>query len=83
MMSGEPVAWSSHKQPIVTLYTTEVEFVAASAYACQAVWMSRILKEISHSQTEWTKLMCDNTSTIKLSKNLVLHRRSKHVRVRF
>ena len=27
--------------------------------------------------------MCDNTSTIKLSKNPVLHGRSKHIRVRF
>ena len=27
--------------------------------------------------------MCGNTSTIKLSKNSVLHRRCKHIRVRF
>ena len=45
--------------------------------------MRRILIEIGHSQIEGTKLMCDNTSTIKLSKNPVLHGRSKHIRVRF
>ena len=82
MMSGGVVAWSSHKQPIVTLSTTEAEFVASSACACQAVWMRRILKE-RHSQIEEKKLMCGNTSTIKLSKNSVLHRRCKHIRVRF
>uniref|UniRef100_A0A151UI49 Retrovirus-related Pol polyprotein from transposon TNT 1-94 n=1 Tax=Cajanus cajan TaxID=3821 RepID=A0A151UI49_CAJCA len=27
--------------------------------------------------------MCDNSSTIKLSKNPVMHGRSKHIRVRF
>ena len=59
MMSGGAIAWSSRKQPIVTLSTTEVEFVAASACACQAVWMRRLLKEIGHSQIEGTKLMCD------------------------
>ncbi|XP_022971876.1 uncharacterized protein LOC111470570 [Cucurbita maxima] len=59
MMSGGAVAWSSR---IVTLSTTEAEFVAASACACQAVWMKMILKEIGHSQIEGTKLMCDNTS---------------------
>lgn len=77
------VAWSSHKQPIVTLSTIEAEFIVAATCDCQAIWMRRILKEIGHSQEEWIALMCDNTSTIKLSKNPVLHGRSKHIRVRF
>ncbi|XP_075479527.1 secreted RxLR effector protein 161-like [Primulina tabacum] len=83
MMCGGAVAWSSRKQPIVTLSTTEAEFVAAAACACQAIWMRRILKEIGHVQDDGMLLMCDNTSTIKLSKNPVLHGRSKHIRVRF
>ena len=45
MMSGGAIAWSSRKQPIVTLSTTESEFVVVSACACQVVWMRRILKE--------------------------------------
>ena len=45
--------------------------------------MRRILKEIGSLQTEGTKLMCENASTIKLSKNSVLHGRSKHISVRF
>ena len=28
-------------------------------------------------------VLCDNSSTIKLSKNLVMHGRSKHIDVRF
>lgn len=83
MMCEGAVAWSSRKQPIVTLSTTEAEFVAAAACACQAIWMRRILKDIGHVQADCTTLMCDNTSTIKLSKNPVLHGRSKHIRVRF
>lgn len=30
-----------------------------------------------------TTILCDNVSTIKLSKNPVLHGRSKHINVRF
>ena len=37
LMSGGVVAWSSRKQPIVTLSTTEVECVAATTCACQAI----------------------------------------------
>ena len=78
MMSGGEITWSFRKQPIITLSTTEVEFFATAACACQAIWMRRILKEISHVQAAGTKLMCDNSSTIKLSKNRVLHGCSKH-----
>ena len=83
MLSGITVSWSSKKQPIVTLSTTEAEFVAATACACQVVWMRRILEKLSHAQDGCTTVMCDNSSTIKLSKNHVMHRRSKHIDVRF
>ena len=77
------MAWSSRKQPIVTLSTTEAEYVAATTCACQAIWMKRILKEIEHEQDEEMILFCDNASTIKLSKNAVLHGKSNHIRVRY
>lgn len=77
------MAWTSKKQPVVTLSTTEAEFVAAAFCACQCVWMTRILNEFGLKQAEGTTILCDNSSTIKLSKNPVLHGRSKHIDVRF
>lgn len=77
------VTWLSKKQPIVTLSTTEAEYVAASVCACQAVWYKRILEESGHHKGEGTVIWCDNTSTIKLSKNPVFHGRCKHIGVRF
>lgn len=46
MMSSGAVSWSSRKQQVVTLSTTEAEFIAAATSACQAIWMRRILEEL-------------------------------------
>ncbi|KAL0679065.1 hypothetical protein Bca4012_007046 [Brassica carinata] len=83
LMDDAAVAWLSKKQPIVTLSTTEAEYVAASICACQAVWFKRVLEELGHRVREGTIIWCDNTSTIKLSKNPVFHGRCKHIGVRF
>lgn len=45
--------------------------------------MKRILKEPGHSDEGCIIVMCDNSSAIKLSKNPVMHGRSKHIDVRF
>ncbi|KAM1172663.1 hypothetical protein ACFX2G_023223 [Malus domestica] len=83
MLSSRVVSWYSKKQQVVTLSTTEAEFIAAASCACQAVWLRRILEELHCIQKKPTLIYCDNNSTIKLSKNPVLHGRSKHIDVRF
>lgn len=81
MMSNGDVSWSSRKQPVVTLSSTEAEYVAATACACQSVWMQRVLDKLGHFHCKCVTMFCDNCSTIKLSKNPVLHGRSKHIDV--
>jgi hypothetical protein len=34
MMNSSAISWSSKKQPVVTLSTTEAEFIAATSSAC-------------------------------------------------
>lgn len=77
------VSWSSKKQPIVSLSTTEAEYIAAASCACQCIWMRRILEELGQKEEKKTVIQCDNISTIKLSKNVVFHGKSKHIDVRF
>ncbi|KAH9779134.1 hypothetical protein KPL71_007611 [Citrus sinensis] len=83
MLGSGAVAWSSKKQPIVTLSTIEAEFVAGVACASQAIWIKRIFEKLSLEESKCTTIYCDNSSTIRLSKNPVLHGRSKHIDVRF
>ncbi|CAL5403117.1 unnamed protein product [Camellia sinensis] len=83
MMGSGVISWSSRKQPIVTLSTTKAEFVAATSCACKAIWLRRLLETLQHPHNGSTPIYCDNSSTIKLSKNPVLHGRSKHIDVRY
>ncbi|BAT89814.1 hypothetical protein VIGAN_06088500, partial [Vigna angularis var. angularis] len=77
------VSWSSKKQPIVTLSTTEAEYIAAASCACQCVWIKRILEKLGLNEQNSTLILCDNNSTIQLSKNPVFHGKSKHIDIRF
>ena len=45
--------------------------------------MKRILEELGQSHEGCITIMCDNSSTIKLSKNPDMHGRRKHIDVRF
>jgi len=71
MLGTGAISWSSKKQPVVTLSTTEAEFIAAAYCACQGVWLRRVLEKLGYIQSKCTTIFCDNSSAIKLSKNSV------------
>ena len=54
------ISWSSMKQDIVALSSLEVEYVAATASACQAVWLRRLLVDFLQKQEGVTVIFCDN-----------------------
>jgi len=82
-LSGGAVVWASKKQHAVTLSIIEAEYVAAVACACQSIWMKKVLNHFNPSHSKYIIVFCDNLSAIKLSKNPVLHGRSKHIGMRF
>ena len=83
LLSSRVVSWTSKKQPVVNLSTTEAEFIAAASCACQAIWLRRVLEKLGQKQEEVVTVFCDSSSTIKLSRNPVMHGRTKHIDVRF
>ncbi|WVZ73865.1 hypothetical protein U9M48_022123 [Paspalum notatum var. saurae] len=82
-LRGCAIAWQSMKQRIVALSTCEAEYVAAAAACCQAVWLRRLLWEVTGEEPRAPVLRVDNNSAIELTKNPVLHDRSKHIDIRF
>jgi hypothetical protein len=82
-LGAAPIAWQSLKQKIVALSTCEAEYVAAATAACQAVWLCRLLGELTGEEAHPPALMVDNQSAVALAKNPVLHDRSKHIDIKF
>nr|ABB47537.2 retrotransposon protein, putative, unclassified [Oryza sativa Japonica Group] len=77
------VSWSSQKQKTVALSSCEAEFMAATAAACQALWLRGLLIEMIGAEARPVKLYVDNKSAIALMKNPVFHGRSKHIDTRY
>lgn len=78
-----PITWCSQKQPTVALSSCEAEFMAATAAACQAIWLQDLLHEVTGWNRESITLYVDNQSAIALTKNPVFHGRSKHINKRY
>ena len=83
LMSSGPISWFSKKQPFVTLSTAEAEYVALSMATQEAVWIRRLLSDLTVTQDQATVLMEDNQGAIYIGKNPVSHARTKHIDVRY
>ncbi|XP_059599385.1 retrovirus-related Pol polyprotein from transposon RE1 [Vitis vinifera] len=75
------VAWMSKKQNSVSLSTAEAEYIAAGSCCSQLLWIKQMLRDYGIDQGTMV-LFCDNTSAINISKNPVLHSRTKHIDIR-
>src|SRR5882724_812316 len=82
-IGGGAVTWSSKKQPVVALSTTEAKYVAAAHTMKEAVWLRALAGSLTSPLTALTVLHCDNQSAIVLSKNGQHHARMKHIDVWF
>lgn len=80
-IGGNVVSWRSCLQPVVALSTTEVEYLALTEAVNEAIWLKGLLEDfgIVHGPVQ---VWCDSQSAICLSKNVVFHESTKHMRVR-
>ena len=78
-----PIAWSSKLQGLVTLSTTEAEFVAAVTAGQQIIWLRNLLSEFGYKFDGPSTLYMDNLSAISVAKNPEHHGWMKHLDLRF
>ena len=72
------ISWSAKRQATVSRSSTEAEYRALTAAAQEVTWISYLLRDLGVSQSEPTRLHCDNLSAVYLSTNPALHSRTKH-----
>jgi hypothetical protein len=77
------VSWLSKKQTSISLSTTKAEYIVATSCCTQVLWIKTNLKDIQVPCDQPVSIMCDNTSAINLSKNLVQHSKTKHIPIKY
>ena len=82
-MGDSLVAWMSKSQGPISLSTTEAKYIATATCYTQILWMIQTLADLEVKYVDPIPLHCDNTSAISMSKNPVLHSKTKHIPIKF
>jgi hypothetical protein len=81
IINGGAVSWSAKKQEIVSLSTTESEYIAATYAAKEALWLCSLIFQLFGKSLPATTLFSDNQSAITLTKEHQYHAHTKHIDV--
>ncbi len=80
MIAGGPVCWRSKKQTIVATSSCEAEYIASCSAAKEAVWLSRLVADLSGVyKPNSIKVFADNQGAIDSGKNQAITLRNKHI----
>nr|GAT43935.1 polyprotein [Mycena chlorophos] len=85
VIDGGAISWSSKKQELVTLSTTEAEYVALTHAAKEATWLRALIGELYRPLEHPLTLYGDNQSSIALAYSDIgqFHARTKHIDIRY
>jgi hypothetical protein len=82
-MGDSLVAWISKKHGSISLSTTEEEYISATTYCTQILWMIQTLIDLKVNYIDPITIHCDNTSAISVSKNSILHSKTKNIPIKY
>jgi len=81
LLGSSLISWNCKKQAFVALSIAEAEYIAIGSCCAQSFWMKQQLEDFG-ATLDHIPLKCDNINAIILSKNLVMHSRTKHIEIR-
>eukprot|EP00253_Pinus_taeda_P002769 PITA_02769 len=76
----------SHLQVVKMIFKylqAKAEYVVATSCCTQLLWMMQTLQDIQITYTPPISILCDNTSAISISKNPVMHSKTKHIPIKY
>jgi hypothetical protein len=77
------ISWKSKLQTIVTLSTTEAEYISAVNAGQEILWLRNIFQELGYTIKGPSTLFIDNQSAIAVAKNPEHHGRLKHLDLKY
>jgi hypothetical protein len=82
-LGNGPISWTSRLQPTIAHSSAEAEYMALCSATQEAIHLRQLMQEMGFSQQGSTKIYEDNQGCIAMSKNPVMHKRTKHIAIRF
>ena len=77
------VTKTNNKWNYISQSTVEAKYVVVTVNCKNAVWIKQLLKGMKEEITKLVVLYYDNTSSINISKNLVMHIKTKHIAIKY
>jgi hypothetical protein len=77
------VSWLRKKQSSISLSIAKAEYIVVATCCTHFLWMKQTLIDIQVEYDEPIPIYCDNTSAISISKNPVMHSKTKHITIKY
>ena len=77
------VSWSSEKKSSISLSTVEAKYIATTTCCRQVLWMKKTPTDIQVEYDEPIPIYCYNTKAISISKNPVMHSKTKNIPIKY
>lgn len=82
MYANSPIAWRCQRQSIITLSTTEAEYVSGCDLVKELLPIRESLIELQAIKSEATVVKIDNLSTVRIANDDGGQKRTKHIDIR-
>ena len=67
----------------MSLSTIEEKYIVVASYCTQVLSMKQTLKDLQIRYDDPITINCDNNSAISISKNPVMHSKTKHIPIKY